>query len=248
MSKPFKVALITGAGRRIGAEIAHTLHAAGINVVLHYNHSAAEAKRLCTILNEQRPHSAVLTQCDLLKMDQLELLVKEAAHAWGHLDILINNAAKFYKTPIYRATEANWDDLINCNLKAPFFLAQLASHYINPQHGCIINITDIHGERPMQDYPIYCISKAALTMMTKALAKELGPHIRVNAVSPGTVMWPEGDNMLTEKQREIIINKTSLHRHGTAKDVARAVLFLVKDADFVTGQVITVDGGRSLST
>lgn len=247
MSKPFKVALITGAARRIGAEIAHTLHAAGMNVVLHYHRSETEAQRLCHVFNEQRPHSASLVQADLLDIANLENVVKQAVHEWGHLDILINNASRFQKTAVGHVTQEIWDDLLNSNLKAPFFLAQAAASHLQKQHGCIVNITDVHAERPMRDYGVYCISKAGLVMMTQTLAKELGPQVRVNAVSPGTVAWPEGDNTLDEASKEKILSRTALHRHGTPKDIAKAVLFLVQDADYITGEVLAVDGGRLLS-
>ena len=247
MHKPTKVALVTGAARRVGAEIAHTLHAAGMNIVLHYNHSAAEAKRLCTIFNEQRPHSAVLLQADLSHIDLLKGYVQQAIQAWGRLDVLVNNASRYYKTELRTTTRTDWDDLMRSNLKAPYFLCQAAVDELEKACGCIVNIADIHAERPMQDYAVYSIAKAGLVMMTKALAKELGPHIRVNAVAPGAVMWPEGENTLNEESRQTIIRRTALHRHGSAKDIAKAVLFLVRDADYVTGQVIAVDGGRSLS-
>ncbi len=247
MSKTFKVALITGAARRVGAEIAHTLHAAGINVVLHYHRSEEEAKRLCHIFNEQRANSACMLQADLLEIESLDSLVKKAFEAWGHLDILVNNASLFQKTSVGNVTQAIWDDLLNSNLKAPFFLSQAAVGYLRERHGCIVNITDVHALRPMRDYGIYCVSKAGLTMLTQALAKELGPQIRVNAVAPGTVMWPDGDNVLEEDRKQKIIQRTALHRHGTSKDIAKAVLFLVQDADYITGETLTVDGGRSLS-
>jgi pteridine reductase len=247
MTKSSKVVLITGAARRLGAEIAHILHEVGFNVVLHYHRSQEEAERLCALFNEKRPHSAITLQADLSDTKQLNHLVKQAAEEWGHLDVLINNASRFYKTPIDQVTEEIWNDLFNSNLKAPFFLCQAAQKYLQERKGCIINLADVHGERPMRDYGVYCISKAGLIMLTKTLAKELGPTIRVNAVSPGTVMLPEGENTLTKIQKEKILNRVSLRRHGTPKDIAKAVLYLVVDADYVTGTVLTVDGGRSLT-
>src|SRR5579872_682048 len=202
MTKFQKVVLITGAARRIGAEIAHALHEMGCNVVLHHHRSHEEGTRLCALLNEKREHSAIILQADLSDTKQLHHLVKRAAEEWGHLDVLINNASRFYKTPIDQATEEMWDDLLSSNLKAPFFLCKAAQKYLQKQKGCIINLTDVHGERPMRDYGIYCISKAGLLMLTKTLAKELGPDIRVNAVSPGSVMLPEGENTLTKKEEE----------------------------------------------
>ncbi|EKD72324.1 MAG: Oxidoreductase, short-chain dehydrogenase/reductase family [uncultured bacterium] len=247
MLNTMKVALITGSGRRIGAEIASKLHAAGINVALHYHQSRVEAERLCHQFNEQRPHSAILLQADLTDISCLEELVKQAVNVWGRLDVLINNAARFYKTKIGQVTESSWDDLLNSNLKAPFFLSQAAADYLRMQQGCIVNIADVHAKRPMRDYGVYSISKAGLVMLTKMLAKELGPSVRVNAVSPGTVMLPEGENTLSESVTEKIINRIALHRYGTPVDIAKAVLFLVQEADYMTGEIMVVDGGRSLS-
>ncbi len=247
MPKSLKVALITGAARRIGAEIAYTLHAAGMNVVLHYHRSEAEAMRLCQVLNEQRAQSASILQADLLNIENLANVVKKAVETWGQLDVLVNNASLFQKTSVGHVTQKIWDDLMNSNLKAPFFLSQAAVDYLRKSQGCIVNITDVHAKRPMRDYGVYCISKAGLAMLTETLAKELGPAIRVNAVAPGTVAWPDGDNTLDEKQKQKIIQRTALHRHGTPKDIAKAVLFLIQDADYITGEVLTVDGGRALS-
>ncbi len=247
MTQSPKVALITGAARRLGAEIAQTLHAVGFNVVLHYHHSETEAQHLCDLLNKKRNHSAIILQTDLSQINQLENLVTLAAEEWGYLDVLINNASRFYKTSASQTTEDKWDDLLNSNLKAPYFLSQAAEKYLKKREGCIVNLGDVHGERPMRDYGVYCISKAGLLMMTKTLAKEWGPAIRVNAVSPGTVMLPEGENTLTEQQKETILSRLALKRHGTPSDIAKAVLYLARDADYVTGTVITVDGGRSLT-
>ncbi|MDR3491056.1 MAG: pteridine reductase [Gammaproteobacteria bacterium] len=241
-----KVALVTGAARRIGAEIAETLHTAGMNVVLHYHTSQQEAESLSAKLNKKRSDSAIFLQADLTQMTALNELVSQAAAKWGSLDVLVNNASEFYTTELSQVTVAEWDDLMSCNLKAPFFLSLAARPYLKMQKGCIVNIADIHGERPMRDYSIYCISKAGLMMVTKALAKELGPDVRVNAVSPGAIMWPEGENSLTEKVKQKIIERTALQRAGAANEIAKAVLYLVRDADYVTGQVLAVDGGRSL--
>lgn len=246
MTKPPRVALITGAARRLGAEIARTLHEAGFNVVLHYHHSEAEAERICANFNENRPDSAIVLRTDLADTKQLGGMIKRAAEKWGRLDALINNASRFYKTAVGQVTEDVWDDLFNSNLKAPYFLCQAAVKYLRECNGCIVNLADVHGERPMRDYGVYCISKAGLLMLTKTLAKELGPDIRVNAVSPGTVMLPEGENTLKKEEKEKIISRVALRRHGTPDDIAKAVLFLVAQADYVTGTVLTVDGGRSL--
>ncbi len=242
-----KVALVTGSARRIGAEIARILHQNGMNVVLHYLHSKADVVKLCRSLNEQRKNSAVVIKADLSDVSALKPLIKEAAMAWGRLDALINNASCFYKTAIGKVNTKTWDALLDTNLKAPFFLAQAAVPYLKKYKGSIVNIVDIHAERPMQDYSVYSISKAGLTMVTKTLAKELGPMgIRVNAVSPGAIIWPEGTNALSTKIKKNIIAHTALKRHGDTHAIADAVLFLVEDAGFITGQDIAVDGGRSL--
>lgn len=243
-----KVALITGAARRIGATIAKTLHQSGFNVIIHYHTSQVAAEQLCADLNAIRSHSAMIVQADLSVMTNMDVLVKNASQAWGRLDVLVNNASCFYKTFVGQITEQDWDDLLTNNVKAPFFLCQAAVPYLTKQQGCIVNITDIHAERPVSDYPVYCISKAGLVMLTKALAKELGPTIRVNAVSPGAIAWPEGDNHLSEELKQQIVNRTILQRGGEPLDIAKAVLYLVRDADYVTGQIIAVDGGRSLRT
>lgn len=242
-----KVALVTGAARRIGAEIARILHQNGANVVLHYISSNHDVVKLCRALNRQRENSAAIIKADLSDMTQLKPLIKEAAKTWGRLDILVNNASCFYKTAVGEINAEAWDRLMNTNLKAPFFLAQAAVPYLKKHKGSIVNIVDIHADRPMQDYSVYSISKAGLHMVTKTLARELGPAgIRVNAVSPGAIVWPEGANTLSAKIKQDIISHTALKRHGDAHAIAEAVLFLVKDAEYITGQDIAVDGGRSL--
>ena len=241
-----KVALITGAARRIGAEIARELHANGMNIVLHYNASEGEALQLCDELNQKRASSAIALRADLQVQESEEMLVEQAVKHWGRLDVLVNNASRFYRTSIGKITEYAWDDLMTSNVKAPFFLSQAAAPYLAAQQGAIINITDIHAEHPLRDYAVYCISKSALLMMTKSLAKELGPAVRVNAVSPGSILWPEGENTLSEAEKQKIIERTALQRSGKPLDIAKAVLYFARDADYVTGQVICVDGGRSL--
>ena len=242
-----KVALITGGAKRIGAEIVRMLHEQGMNVVIHYNISGNEALALCEQLNKLRAHSATVIRADLTVPESDKVLVQQAAKEWGRLDVLVNNAARFYRTTITSVTEYAWDDLMASNLKAPFFLAQAAAPFLAAHEGLIVNITDIHAERPLHDYSVYCISKSGLLMMTKVLAKELGPKIRVNAVAPGSVEWPEGENSLSEEAKQMIISRTVLKREGCANDIARAVLFFVRDADYITGQVLNVDGGRALS-
>lgn len=241
-----KVALVTGAARRIGAEISRTLHDAGMNIVLHYNLSKDEAASLCAELNQKRSHSAVAIRASLEEPDSENALVKEAVAAWGRLDALVNNASRFYKTAMGKVTNYAWEDLINSNLKGPFFLAQAAAPVLAKNHGCIVNITDIHAESPLRDYSVYCISKSGLLMMTRVLAKELGPEVRVNAVAPGPVLWPEGTNTLSEEEKQEIIGQTTLRRPGSPEDIAKAVLFFVRDAEYVSGQVLNIDGGRSV--
>ncbi len=246
-TKSPQVALITGAAKRIGAEIARVLHQAGMNVVLHYNTSRTEAETLCHELNAERVQSAVILQADLLDIASLPKVITTAVAAWGELHVLVNNASCFNRTPIGRVDELAWDALLTCNLKAPYFLAQAALPYLAKNQGAVVNIADVHGERSLQDYSVYSISKAGLIMLTKALAKELGASVRVNAVSPGGgVAWPEGDNALTSEEKQKIVNKTALKKAGAPIEVAKAVLFLVRDADYVTGQILAVDGGRLL--
>lgn len=241
-----KVALVTGSARRIGASIARILHENGLNIALHYLNSNKEAKQLCDELNTKRDDSALIIRADLSETAELSSLVDQAAKAWGRLDVLVNNASKFYKTQLDETTEQAWDDLMSVNLKAPYFLSQAAAPYLKQQHGSIINIADVHADRPMRGYPVYCISKAGLVMMTQSLARELGPDICVNAVSPGSVAWPEGKNALSNDIKDEIIHRIPLRRHGSPEAIAKAVLFLVRDAEYMTGQVIRVDGGRSV--
>jgi pteridine reductase len=241
-----QVALITGAGRRIGAAIVRLLHEAGINIVLHYYTSEKETKKLCLALNKKRQNSAAILAADLSRLANLALLIQQAEQLWGRLDVLVNNASVFYKTEIGELSGSAWDKLIDTNLKAPFFLAQAAFPHLAKHQGCIVNIVDIHAERPMQDYPVYCISKAGLHMLTKALARELGPAVRVNAVSPGAIIWPQGENALPLEMQRKIIDRTALQQHGDPTEIAKAVLFLIRDAGYITGQDIAVDGGRLL--
>ena len=237
-----KAALITGAARRVGASIARTLHAAGADVVLHYRSSADDAAALMRELNDSRPGSAALAECDLLEVAQLPALVAAATGAFGGLDILVNNASTFYPTPLGDIGEIDWDDLVGTNLKAPLFLAQAAAPALHERRGLIINVADIHGLKPLRRYPVYSLAKAGLIMLTKSLARELGPHVRVNAVAPGPVMWPEDapDKALQDK----ITSRTALKRPGSAEDVARAAVYLVSDdSDGITGILHVVDGG-----
>ena len=239
-----KTALITGAARRVGAGIARALHAAGANVVVHFRTSAEAAEALVDDLNQARPGSAIAVEADLLDVSQLKALPEAATAAFGALDLLVNNASTFYPTPMGDITEIDWDDLIGTNLRAPLFLSQAAAGPLRISNGLIINIADIHGMRPLGRHSVYSVAKAGVIMLTKSLARELGPAVRVNAIAPGPVMWPEDgmDRQLQEK----ILERTILNRAGSPQDVARAVLFFATEAPFVTGQVLAVDGGRSV--
>lgn len=242
-----KVVLVTGGAKRVGAAICRRLHEAGASLMIHYRASAAEAQALCDELNAVREGSAVLVQSDLLDTARLPELVSAALQAYGRLDVLINNASSFYPTAVGEINEDNWQDLIGTNLKAPLFLAQAAAHALRESHGCIVNIADIHAERPMKSYVVYSIAKAGLVALTKSLAHELGPQVRVNAVGPGPIMWPEQDPSFDEQERRRIVAHTLLKREGTPDDIARAVRFLVQDAPYITGTFLPVDGGRSAS-
>lgn len=240
-----KVALITGGARRVGAMTARYLHAQGMRIALHYRSSSTDARALQDELQAQRSDSVILIQADLLATRKLPGIVQTVIEQFGQLDVLINNASSFYPTPIGKASEADWDDLIGSNLKAPFFLAQAAAPHLAAARGCMVNLIDIHAERPLKNHPIYSSAKAGLAMLTKSLARELGPQVRVNGVAPGAIMWPE--NGMDEVAKQRIISATALKRHGGAEDIARTILFLVRDAPYITGQIIAVDGGRTLS-
>jgi pteridine reductase len=239
-----KVALVTGGARRLGAVMARALHGAGANLVLHHHRSAREAEALVRELCEARAGSAIGVSCDLLDTAALGALAERASAAFGGLDILINNASTFYPTPIGEIEETHWDDLIGTNLKAPLFLCQAAYPALHARQGLILNLVDIHGMRPLRRYPVYCLAKAGLIMLTKSLARELGPHVRVNAIAPGPVMWP--DDGVDAALRARIISRTALKRGGSAEDIAKAALFFACEAPYVTGQILAVDGGRSI--
>lgn len=239
-----KVVLITGAGKRVGACVAEALHQAGWRVIIHYRQSSEEAQTLIERLNEQRAHSAVGLQADLSDANHIRPLADSAAKVWGRIDALINNASSFYPTPLATATETEWNDLFSSNVKAPFFLAQALLSPLKINQGCIINMVDIHANNPIPEHPIYCMAKAALVMMTKSLAKDLGPDIRVNAIAPGIILWP--DAPMPEKVKTGMINKTPLKRAGEPLDVANAILFLLQQP-YITGHILNIDGGRSLA-
>lgn len=240
-----KVALVTGSARRIGATTIRLLHQHGAEVVVHYHHSQDEAKALCHELNQQRADSCLSVQSDLTQLDELAPLIKHIIEQKGRLDILVNNASSFYPTALGKITAKDWDNLIGSNLKAPLFLSQAAMPYLKKHKGCIVNLVDIHGFRPMKNYPVYSIAKAGLLMLTQSLARELAPEIRVNGIAPGAILWPEDNENQTDQQE--LLAKTALKRAGSPEDIANAILFLVQDADYITGQVIPVDGGRMLN-
>ena len=237
------VALVTGAGRRVGARIARELHVAGMSVAVHCHRSREEAERLRAALEAARPGSAAVVTADLLEPGAADAVVAAAEERWGRLDVLVNNASTFYPTPVGDVTEAEWRDLVGSNLAAPFFLAQAAAPLLRAARGCIVNIADVYAHRPLAGHPVYSAAKAGLVMLTRALALELGPDVRVNSISPGAVLWPEND----DPDRERIIEEIALKRSGDPGDIARAALFLVRDAPYVTGQDLAVDGGRLLA-
>lgn len=239
-----KNVLITGAAKRIGAACARLLHSEGCNIFIHYRSSAEDAQRLCDELNQKRSGSAAMMQADLLNMAELEQVAAEARKAWGGIDVLVNNASTFYSGAVSEVTEQQWDELLGGNLKAPFFLSKALSGTLAENSGCIVNIVDIHAERGLPGFPVYSISKAGLAAMTKFLAKELGPSIRVNGVAPGAILWPE--NELSEQGKADILQRVILKRSGDPADIAKAVLFLIRDAAYMTGQILTIDGGRTL--
>ena len=236
--------LITGAAKRVGAQIARTLHQAGANVFLHYRAAAAEATLLAAELNAVRPGSADCLQADLRDTATPARLVAAVVSRFGRLDALVNNASSFFPTPLGGIDEAAWDDLVGSNFKGPLFLSQAAAPHLRICRGAIVNITDIHAEWPLKNYPLYCAAKAGLLGLTRALALELAPEVRVNAVAPGPIAWPDNDAFDAVARAEII-DRTLLQRIGEPADIARTVRFLIFDAPFVTGQVINVDGGRS---
>ncbi|MET0106210.1 MAG: pteridine reductase [Sedimenticola sp.] len=239
-----KVALVTGAAHRIGATIVRTLHGAGMDVALHYRNSESAAQAIKTELEQTRSDSVLLVQADLHDTSALPGIISEIENWRGRLDLLVNNASSFYPTPLEEADEQAWDDLIGSNLKAPFFLAKAAAALLRANRGCIVNLVDIHAERPLSGHPIYSMAKAGNAMMVKTLARELGPEVRVNGVAPGAILWPEEG--LTDDAKETILSRTALKRPGDPDDIARTVLFLAREADYITGQVIAVDGGRSV--
>lgn len=242
-----KVVLITGGAKRVGAEITRELHQQGADILLHYHTSATEALALQTELNQLRPNSVVLAQANLLDIDTLPTLVTAALDHFGRLDVLINNASGYFPTPLGQINLAQWEALMGSNLKAPLFLSQAASDALRASQGCIVNITDMHIERPKKNYMVYSAAKAGLVSLTKSLAQELAPTVRVNAVAPGPVLWPDDNQEFDAAYRQQVVNQTLLKRSGEPSDIAKAVKFLIFDAPFITGHVLAVDGGRHLS-
>lgn len=239
------VALITGSAKRIGAAIARTLHTAGYDVALHYRNSRGAIEALAAELDHARTGSAHTLQADLAEFDRIPELLAHTVGRFGRLDALVNNASSFHPTPIGLATPDDWDALMASNARAPFFLAQAAAPHLRASGGAIVNLTDIYGERPLRQHTVYCMAKAALLMMTRSLALELGPEVRVNAVSPGAVLWPQ-DSGNTAAQ-EAMLARTPLGRTGTPEEVAEAVRWLLQDARYSTGEVLHLDGGRMLA-
>jgi pteridine reductase len=239
-----QVVLVTGGARRLGAAIARLLHAEGARILIHHRGSQADAAALAAELNAARSASAATHAADLMDVAMLPGVVAAAISAFGRLDVLVNNASTFYPTPLGEITPQGFDDLVGTNLRAPLFLAQAAAPELRLRRGLVLNMIDIHAFRPLKRHPVYCAAKAGLLMVTQSLARELGPHVRVNGIAPGPVLWPEGEMDGDLKAR--ILERTALKRMGTPEDVARAALFLVRDAPYVTGQVLPVDGGRTV--
>jgi pteridine reductase len=239
------VVLITGGARRIGAAIARHLHASGYDIALHHRRSATDAQTLSDELQSARPGSVELLQGDLASIDRIAGLVDAAVARFGRLDALVNNASAFFPTPLETATLEQWNHLFDANVRAPFFLALAAAPHLRNARGAIVNLVDIHGERPLREHAIYGTSKAALIHLTRALALELAPDVRVNAVAPGAILWPEDADDTSAQQR--LIAATPLARIGTPAEIAEAVRWLLRDATYSTGQVLRVDGGRLLA-
>ena len=239
-----KVILITGAVKRIGEAIARRLHADGARVAIHTRHSVLAANRLAETLNAIRPKSAIVVTADLVEPNAAARVVAEVLSCYERLDGLVNNASSFFPTPIGSIDLDAWNDLVGSNFMAPLFLSQAAAPFLQKTKGAIVNITDIHAERPLRNYPLYCAAKGALLALTRSLAVELGPQVRVNAVAPGAILWPE-NKAFDRSERQAIVAHTLLEREGSPEDIARAVQFLFLNAPYITGQVINVDGGRT---
>ena len=239
-----KTALITGAAKRIGASISRNIHEAGYKVGIHYNSSKKDAKKLCEELNAKRAGSAQIFKADITKVSDAKSLVNSFLKWGGKLDLLINNASSFYPTPIGSVTEENWNDLIGTNLKGPLFISQEASVSLKKNKGSIINLVDIHIKSPPKDHAVYIAAKAGLEILTRSLARDLAPEVRVNGISPGAILWPEGE--LDAATKDKILDSIPLKRKGNPQDISDCVLFLVNSASYISGQIISVDGGKSI--
>jgi len=247
MTDKTPVALVTGAARRLGAQTARALHQRGWNLLVHYHSHKEDADALVAELNALRPDSACALGADLSSMEDVEKLAETAIARWARLDGLVNNASVFYPTPVSGASTGDWDRILHTNLRAPFFLLQKCLPALSKNGGCVVNLIDIYSEKPLPDHPLYCASKAGLAALTRSWARDLAPAIRVNGVSPGAILWPEGDTPLPEQYQQSILEKTPLARTGKPADIARTIVFLMCDAPFITGQIVSVDGGRSLN-
>lgn len=245
------VVLITGAAKRIGAEVARFLHANNFNVIVHYRRSQNEAEQLVASLNHIRENSAFSFQADLTSTEGIELLTRHAVAYWGRINALINNASSFYPTTIGTVTDNEWEDLMGSNVKAPFFLAQALAPELIKNQGCIINMADIYADKPLKNHSVYSMAKAANVMLTKSLALELAPNVRVNGIAPGAILWPENmktvdSEKLSLTDKKNLLAKIPLQKNGQTRDIAKAILFLINDAPYINGQILTVDGGRNL--
>ena len=238
-----KNVLITGASRRIGKEIAKILHSVGMNIGIHCNKSINQANELQDILNKSRKNSAKVFIANLKKNSEIKQLINDFSLWKNTLDVLINNASSFYPTPIGKITKKQWNDLIGINLKAPLFLSQQVFPFLRTSQGTIINIIDIHATQPLANHIVYSSAKAGLKMITRSLAKDLAPNVRVNGISPGAILWPEKN--MNETLKENILKKIPMQRSGSPEDIADCIIFLIRDASYITGQIITIDGGRS---
>ena len=241
-----RIVLITGGAKRVGAAICRRLHAAGARLMIHYRKSAGEARLLQAELNHARAESVALIQADLLDLNKLPAIVDRTLQTFGRLDALINNASSFFPTPIGEITAQAWDDLIGTNLRAPLFLAQAAAPALRKTQGAIVNIVDIHADRPLKNFVVYSVAKAGLVAVTRSLARELAPEVRVNAIAPGPILWPD-DSSFDELSRQRIVSHTPLKREGEPDDIAKAVYYLIAEATYVTGDTISVDGGRHIA-
>ena len=256
----YKVALVTGAAKRLGAAIVRDLHQHKFNVVIHYRNSSAAAKAMCHELNQIRPDSSFCVQADLAKTNEVKTLCDKATNKWGRVDVLVNNASSFSPSYLGETTEDKWDDIFASNSKAPFFISQYLTPTLKKNQGVIINMIDIHGDKPLKNHTVYSMAKSSLAMLTRALAKELAPDIRVNGISPGAILWPQlnsdtvvsqmieqelNENSVSESQKKNVVSNIPLGRIGKVEDITKTVNFLL-NAPYITGQIIVVDGGRSL--